>query len=57
MQRANGEMDSQAMEMISAMLTQNPDFATLWNFRREIMLKNMEYVGLLLLKCPLQRLF
>eukprot|EP00042_Codosiga_hollandica_P039428 m.330476 g.330476 ORF g.330476 m.330476 type:complete len:399 (-) comp55609_c0_seq7:854-2050(-) len=36
--RAKGHTDTQAFEMITMMLTHNPDFSTLWNYRREIFL-------------------
>ncbi|KAL8177163.1 UNVERIFIED_CONTAM: hypothetical protein K2H54_042732 [Gekko kuhli] len=36
--RKLGQLDKEALELTSQILGANPDFATLWNFRREIFL-------------------
>lgn len=38
LQRKLGQLDKEALELTSQILGANPDFATLWNFRREIFL-------------------
>ena len=37
-QRKNGEMDKESLSLSEQVLAANPDFSTLWNFRREIFL-------------------
>lgn len=37
-QRRLGQLDKEGLELTSQILGANPDFATLWNFRREIFL-------------------
>ncbi|KAK9398275.1 geranylgeranyl transferase type-2 subunit alpha [Crotalus adamanteus] len=34
-----GQLDKEALELTNQVLSANPDFATLWNFRREIVLR------------------
>ncbi|KAL9974647.1 hypothetical protein ACROYT_G011708 [Oculina patagonica] len=36
--RKNGEMDKESLSLTEQVLAANPDFSTLWNFRREIFL-------------------
>ncbi|CAH3130023.1 unnamed protein product [Porites lobata] len=36
--RKNGEMDQESLSLTEQVLAANPDFSTLWNFRREIFL-------------------
>ncbi|KAF7696283.1 geranylgeranyl transferase type-2 subunit alpha [Silurus meridionalis] len=36
--RSNGELDEEALQLTQQLLASNPDFATLWNYRREILL-------------------
>ena len=36
-QRENKEYDKEALEVTGELLAVNPDFSTLWNFRREIL--------------------
>ncbi|RMX40363.1 hypothetical protein pdam_00017495 [Pocillopora damicornis] len=36
--RKNGEMDKESLSLSEQVLAANPDFSTLWNFRREIFL-------------------
>uniref|UniRef100_A0AAR2JKW1 Geranylgeranyl transferase type-2 subunit alpha n=1 Tax=Pygocentrus nattereri TaxID=42514 RepID=A0AAR2JKW1_PYGNA len=36
--RGNGELDDEALQLTQQLLSSNPDFATLWNYRREILL-------------------
>lgn len=36
--RKNGEMDKESLSLTEQILAANPDFSTLWNFRREIFL-------------------
>ena len=36
LQRKNGEFDEEAVEITGQLLSANPDFYSLWNFRREI---------------------
>uniref|UniRef100_W5K0A0 Geranylgeranyl transferase type-2 subunit alpha n=1 Tax=Astyanax mexicanus TaxID=7994 RepID=W5K0A0_ASTMX len=36
--RSNGELDEEALQFTQQLLCSNPDFATLWNYRREILL-------------------
>lgn len=45
-QRKNGEMDQESLSLTEQVLAANPDFSTLWNFRREIFLhmKDEKYV-------------
>lgn len=45
-QRKNGEMDQESLSLTEQVLATNPDFSTLWNFRREIFLhmKDEKYV-------------
>lgn len=45
-QRKNGEMDKESLSLTEQVLAANPDFSTLWNFRREIFLhmKDEKYV-------------
>ena len=45
-QRKNGEMDQESLSLTEQVLVANPDFSTLWNFRREIFLlmKDEKYV-------------
>lgn len=45
-QRKNGEMDQESLSLTEQVLAANPDFSTLWNFRREIFLhmKDDKYV-------------
>lgn len=45
-QRKNGEMDKESLFLTEQVLAANPDFSTLWNFRREIFLhmKDEKYV-------------
>ncbi|XP_053218777.1 geranylgeranyl transferase type-2 subunit alpha isoform X2 [Podarcis raffonei] len=40
--RKLGQLDKEALELTSQILGANPDFATLWNFRREIFLHLQE---------------
>ncbi|XP_024079881.1 geranylgeranyl transferase type-2 subunit alpha-like [Terrapene carolina triunguis] len=37
--RKTGQLDKEALELTNQILGVNPDFATLWNFRREILLR------------------
>uniref|UniRef100_A0A0K8RW36 Geranylgeranyl transferase type-2 subunit alpha n=1 Tax=Crotalus horridus TaxID=35024 RepID=A0A0K8RW36_CROHD len=37
--RKLGQLDKEALELTNQVLSANPDFATLWNFRREIVLR------------------
>ena len=41
-QRKNGEMDKESLSLSEQVLAANPDFSTLWNFRREIFLHNRD---------------
>ena len=45
-QRKNGELDQESLSLTEQVLATNPDFSTLWNFRREIFLhmKDEKYV-------------
>ena len=45
-QRKNGELDQESLSLTEQVLAANPDFSTLWNFRREIFLhmKDEKYV-------------
>lgn len=45
-QRKNGEMDQESLSLTEQVLAANPDFSTLWNFRRETFLhmKDEKYV-------------
>lgn len=45
-QRKNGELDKESLSLSEQVLGANPDFSTLWNFRREIFLqmKDEKYV-------------
>ncbi|KAK3518804.1 hypothetical protein QTP70_014890 [Hemibagrus guttatus] len=36
--RTNSELDEEALQLTQQLLASNPDFATLWNYRREILL-------------------
>uniref|UniRef100_A0A4W4E314 Geranylgeranyl transferase type-2 subunit alpha n=1 Tax=Electrophorus electricus TaxID=8005 RepID=A0A4W4E314_ELEEL len=36
--KSNGVLDEEALQLTQQLLSSNPDFATLWNFRREILL-------------------
>lgn len=36
--RSNSELDEEALQLTQQLLASNPDFATLWNYRREIFL-------------------
>ncbi|KAJ8377088.1 hypothetical protein SKAU_G00076680 [Synaphobranchus kaupii] len=36
--RKEGTMDVEALQLTQQLLSSNPDFATLWNYRREILL-------------------
>ena len=36
LQRKNGEFDEEAVEITGQLLSANPDFYSLWNFRRQI---------------------
>ncbi|XP_047663308.1 geranylgeranyl transferase type-2 subunit alpha [Tachysurus fulvidraco] len=36
--RSNSELDEEALQLTQQLLASNPDFATLWNYRREILL-------------------
>lgn len=40
-------MDDEALQLTQQLLSSNPDFGTLWNYRREI-LKHMETVKLVI---------
>lgn len=46
-QRQAGELDESVLELTSQILGANPDFATLWNCRREVLqqLEAQKYVG------------
>lgn len=37
-QRKEGIFDDEALQITQQLLSSNPDFATLWNYRREILL-------------------
>ncbi|MCI4387777.1 hypothetical protein PGIGA_G00078090 [Pangasianodon gigas] len=37
--RSNSELDEEALQLTQQLLASNPDFATLWNYRREILLQ------------------
>ena len=37
LQRKNKEYDKEALEVTGELLSNNPDFNTLWNFRREVL--------------------
>ncbi|MCJ8742009.1 hypothetical protein PDJAM_G00077340 [Pangasius djambal] len=37
--RSNSELDEDALQLTQQLLASNPDFATLWNYRREILLQ------------------
>lgn len=45
-QRQAGELDESVLELTSQILGANPDFATLWNCRREVLqqLETQKYV-------------
>ena len=38
-QRKNGEFDEEALEFTNQLLSANPDYYSLWNYRREIFLE------------------
>lgn len=40
-------MDDEALQLTQQLLSSNPDFATLWNYRREILM-HMETVKLVI---------
>lgn len=37
-QRKEGVFDDEALQLTQQLLSSNPDFATLWNYRREILM-------------------
>ena len=37
--REDGELDDEALDLTDQLLSANPDFYTLWNFRREVFLE------------------
>ena len=41
-QRKNGDYDDEAFIMTSQILCANPDFYTIWNYRKEIVLKRQD---------------
>ncbi|XP_015756358.1 PREDICTED: geranylgeranyl transferase type-2 subunit alpha-like [Acropora digitifera] len=40
--RKNGDMDKESLSLSEQVLSANPDYLTLWNFRREIFLHMKE---------------
>jgi geranylgeranyl transferase type-2 subunit alpha len=42
LQRKNNEHDEEALQLTEQLLSSNPDFGSLWNFRRETFLKLKE---------------
>jgi hypothetical protein len=36
-QRATGQLDAEAFELTTTLLSQNPEYYTMWNVRREIL--------------------
>ena len=42
LQRKNGDMDKESLSLSEQVLSANPDYLTLWNFRREIFLHMKE---------------
>lgn len=38
LQRKEGILDDEAIQLTQQLLSNNPDFATLWNYRREILM-------------------
>eukprot|EP00048_Salpingoeca_helianthica_P015247 m.225786 g.225786 ORF g.225786 m.225786 type:complete len:578 (-) comp16792_c0_seq1:657-2390(-) len=42
--RMAGELDDKALVLTETILTNNPDFSTIWNFRREIFLKKFQEI-------------
>ena len=49
-QRQAGELDESVLELTSQILGANPDFATLWNCRREV-LQQLEAQKCVLVQC------
>jgi hypothetical protein len=41
-QRKSGELDDEILKMTGKVLTENPDISTLWNIRKETILKIKE---------------
>eukprot|EP00051_Salpingoeca_urceolata_P008530 m.106795 g.106795 ORF g.106795 m.106795 type:complete len:577 (-) comp15802_c1_seq2:164-1894(-) len=40
--RAAGDRDAKALELTASLLTRNPDFATVWNYRRVVLQHNLD---------------
>lgn len=55
-QRQAGELDESVLELTSQILGANPDFATLWNCRREV-LQQLEAQKCVLVQCPRKTTF
>jgi hypothetical protein len=44
--KSNGDRSEQTLELSGQMLRKNPDYYSLWNFRREILISNNANIGL-----------
>ena len=44
--RSAGDLSEQTLELTGQLLKKNPDYYTLWNFRKEILIRNNSDIGL-----------